>query len=97
MVLKSVDDDGFYYYVQCSFYRAGAGNGHEGSYNRVAEVGWFILGENQQQVGPYTFSELSGEFDRMLFLSYLGFKIRNDCLETLCLALFFSCLNCFGE
>uniref|UniRef100_A0A2K1ZDK8 GYF domain-containing protein n=1 Tax=Populus trichocarpa TaxID=3694 RepID=A0A2K1ZDK8_POPTR len=66
---------------------SGAGNGHDGSYNRVAEVGWFILGEDQQQVGPYTFSELSGEFDRMLFLSYLVFKIRNDCLETLCLYL----------
>uniref|UniRef100_A0A3N7FJ90 Uncharacterized protein n=1 Tax=Populus trichocarpa TaxID=3694 RepID=A0A3N7FJ90_POPTR len=38
---------------------SGAGNGHDGSYNRVAEVGWFILGEDQQQVGPYTFSELS--------------------------------------
>jgi hypothetical protein len=75
--------------IMCNvlFYRAGAGNGHDGSYNRVAEVGWFILGEDQQQVGPYTFSELSGEFDRMLFLSYLVFKIRNDCLETLCLYL----------
>ncbi|KAL9402269.1 hypothetical protein Peur_006118 [Populus x canadensis] len=41
---------------------SGAGNGHDGSYNRVAEVGWFILGEDQQQVGPYTFSELSEHF-----------------------------------
>ncbi|KAL9365115.1 hypothetical protein Peur_042988 [Populus x canadensis] len=41
---------------------SGAGNGHDGSYNRVAEIGWFILGEDQQQVGPYTFSELSEHF-----------------------------------
>lgn len=46
----------------CSFYCAGAGDCYDDSYNMAAEVGWFILGEDQQQVGPYTFSELSGEF-----------------------------------
>ncbi|KAJ6350470.1 hypothetical protein OIU78_006605 [Salix suchowensis] len=41
---------------------SGAGDCYDGSYNMVAEVGWFILGEDQQQVGPYTFSELSEHF-----------------------------------
>lgn len=45
-----------------SFYCTGAGNGYDGNYNTVAEVGWYILGEDQQQVGPYVFSELRGEF-----------------------------------
>lgn len=34
----------------------------EGSYGTVGEVGWYILGENQQLVGPYASSELRGEF-----------------------------------
>jgi len=29
---------------------------------KVTEVGWYVLGEDQQQVGPYAFSELRGEF-----------------------------------
>ncbi|KAJ6726811.1 SPLICING FACTOR U2AF-ASSOCIATED PROTEIN 2 [Salix purpurea] len=41
---------------------SGAGDCYDGSYNMVAEVGWFILGEDQQQIGPYTFSELSEHF-----------------------------------
>lgn len=28
----------------------------------TTEVGWYILGENQEQVGPYVSSELLGEF-----------------------------------
>lgn len=28
----------------------------------VSEVGWYILGNNQENVGPYAFSELQGEF-----------------------------------
>lgn len=27
----------------------------------AAEVGWFILGENQENVGPYALSELQGD------------------------------------
>ncbi|KAG6760024.1 hypothetical protein POTOM_036523 [Populus tomentosa] len=41
---------------------SGAGNGYDGNYNTVAEVGWYILGEDQQQVGPYVFSELREHF-----------------------------------
>ncbi|KAH8496778.1 hypothetical protein H0E87_019502 [Populus deltoides] len=41
---------------------SGAGNGYDGNYNIVAEVGWYILGEDQQQVGPYVFSELREHF-----------------------------------
>ncbi|CAJ1976332.1 unnamed protein product [Sphenostylis stenocarpa] len=29
---------------------------------KVTEVGWFVLGEDQQQVGPYAFSELRQHF-----------------------------------
>lgn len=49
----------------CSFYCTGEGNGSAGNYNTVAEVGWYILGEDQQQVGPYVFSELCGEFSSL--------------------------------
>ncbi|KAJ6312012.1 hypothetical protein OIU77_013712 [Salix suchowensis] len=41
---------------------SGEGNGSVGNYNTVAEVGWYILGEDQQQVGPYVFSELCEHF-----------------------------------
>lgn len=34
----------------------------EGKPETLSEVGWFILGENQQHLGPYAFSELRGEF-----------------------------------
>ncbi|KAG8639882.1 splicing factor U2AF-associated protein 2 isoform X2 [Manihot esculenta] len=34
----------------------------EGSYGTVGEVGWYILGENQQLVGPYASSELREHF-----------------------------------
>ena len=37
-------------------------SGTENSLDAVAEVGWYILGEDQQNVGPYAFSELCGEF-----------------------------------
>lgn len=42
-----------------------------GSAEPNAEVGWYILGENQQHVGPYVSSELLGE---------LKFVIRNCCI-----------------
>ncbi|KAF9674521.1 hypothetical protein SADUNF_Sadunf10G0135800 [Salix dunnii] len=41
---------------------SGEGNGCDGNYNTVTEVGWYILGEDQQQVGPYVFSELCEHF-----------------------------------
>uniref|UniRef100_A0A6N2NE79 RRM domain-containing protein n=1 Tax=Salix viminalis TaxID=40686 RepID=A0A6N2NE79_SALVM len=41
---------------------SGEGNGSVGNYNTVAEAGWYILGEDQQQVGPYVFSELREHF-----------------------------------
>ncbi|KAB5538616.1 hypothetical protein DKX38_016149 [Salix brachista] len=41
---------------------SGEGNGSVGNYNTVVEVGWYILGEDQQQVGPYVFSELCEHF-----------------------------------
>lgn len=34
---------------------------NDGDYETIAEVGWYILGDNQQNVGPYAFSELRGE------------------------------------
>ncbi|KAF9677006.1 hypothetical protein SADUNF_Sadunf08G0062400 [Salix dunnii] len=65
---------------------SGTGDCHDGSYNMAAEVGWFILGEDQQQVGPYTFSELSGElcsaYYRMLFLSFLEHFLNGYLLES---------------
>ncbi|BFG37391.1 hypothetical protein CerSpe_236650 [Prunus speciosa] len=36
--------------------------GMEGQPETLSEVGWFILGENQQHVGPYAFSELREHF-----------------------------------
>ena len=29
---------------------------------KITEVGWYVLGEDQQQIGPYAFSELRGEW-----------------------------------
>ncbi|CAK7325988.1 unnamed protein product [Dovyalis caffra] len=40
----------------------GAENDNDGNYNTAVEVGWYILGEDQQQVGPYVFSELREHF-----------------------------------
>ncbi|KAK9292103.1 hypothetical protein L1049_020061 [Liquidambar formosana] len=40
----------------------GAENSFDGSSETVSEVGWYILGENQQHVGPYAFSELREHF-----------------------------------
>lgn len=42
---------------------------------KATEVGWYVLGEDQQQVGPYAFSELRGELfaslsDTIIFFSY---------------------------
>lgn len=34
---------------------------NDGDYETITEVGWYILGDNQQNVGPYAFSELRGE------------------------------------
>ncbi|GLT95574.1 hypothetical protein SLE2022_132480 [Rubroshorea leprosula] len=42
--------------------QSGTGNGADGNIEAVAEVGWFVLGENQQHVGPYAFSELREHF-----------------------------------
>lgn len=36
--------------------------GLSGTLGAVAEVGWYILGEDQQNIGPYAISELRGEF-----------------------------------
>lgn len=44
------------------FIVVGVEHSSDGNYNAGAEVGWYILGENQQNVGPYAFSELCGEF-----------------------------------
>ncbi|KAL7198427.1 hypothetical protein ACSBR2_020840 [Camellia fascicularis] len=37
-------------------------NSFDGNYERTTEVGWYILGEDQQHIGPYTFSELCEHF-----------------------------------
>ena len=42
----------------------------DGRSDSTAEVGWYILGENQEHVGPYVSSELLGEFK---------FGLRNCC------------------
>lgn len=41
------------------FVGAESGSGNEGSTNG-SEVGWFILSEDQQHIGPYAVSELRG-------------------------------------
>ncbi|XP_038703687.1 HIV Tat-specific factor 1 homolog isoform X2 [Tripterygium wilfordii] len=38
------------------------GSSLEGDYGAPSEVSWYILGEHQQQVGPYAFSELLEHF-----------------------------------
>ncbi|KAM3703612.1 hypothetical protein ACJW31_04G110500 [Castanea mollissima] len=35
---------------------------NDGDYETITEVGWYILGDNQQNVGPYAFSELREHF-----------------------------------
>ncbi|XVE90694.1 hypothetical protein DITRI_Ditri20bG0097500 [Diplodiscus trichospermus] len=37
-------------------------SGTQNSLDAVAEVGWYILGEDQQNIGPYAFSELCEHF-----------------------------------
>ncbi|XP_058005506.1 splicing factor U2AF-associated protein 2 isoform X2 [Hevea brasiliensis] len=49
-------------YKQPQYYQQTSGNSFEGSYGQVVEVGWYILGENQQHVGPYASSELHDHF-----------------------------------
>lgn len=40
----------------------------DASYAVATEVGWYILGENQEHVGPYALSELQGDsFDVVCF------------------------------
>nr|BAJ53149.1 JHL23J11.4 [Jatropha curcas] len=39
-----------------------SGHGFEGTHSAVEEVGWYILGENQQHLGPYASSELREHF-----------------------------------
>lgn len=43
-------------------FSAGMDNNPAGNPETVTEAGWYILGEDQQHVGPYAFSELRGEF-----------------------------------
>lgn len=43
------------------FLFVGMDNNSVGNLEMVTEAGWYILGENQQHVGPYAFSELRGE------------------------------------
>lgn len=38
-------------------------------------MGWFVLGEDQQQLGPYAFSELRGEFSNDSINFYFHFDI----------------------
>ncbi|XP_059438046.1 splicing factor U2AF-associated protein 2 [Corylus avellana] len=40
----------------------GAEHSVDGNCEAVTEVGWYVLGENQQNVGPYAFSELREHF-----------------------------------
>lgn len=57
-------------------------NGHEtqqeevdhSSCANVSEVGWYVLGENQQQIGPYVFSELRGEFSYLHLLHHRAYS-----------------------
>jgi len=45
----------------------------------VAEVGWYILGENQQQLGPYVFSEVKGNFtSQILTKQSLVFMLKSN-------------------
>lgn len=46
--------------ISFSFF-LGMDNNSVGNSEMVTEAGWYILGENQQHVGPYAFSELRGE------------------------------------
>ncbi|GLT68471.1 hypothetical protein SLA2020_406970 [Shorea laevis] len=39
----------------------GAEHSFDGNCEAISEVGWYILGENQQHVGPYALSELRGK------------------------------------
>lgn len=43
------------------FFFVGMDNSSVGNSGMVTEAGWYILGEDQQHVGPYAFSELRGE------------------------------------
>lgn len=40
---------------------AGEGNGVQTNLEVNNEVGWYVLGLDQQQIGPYTSAELKGE------------------------------------
>ncbi|KAF2295695.1 hypothetical protein GH714_033630 [Hevea brasiliensis] len=62
--MSSEDGSQDHQYQQPRYYQqtSGAGNSFEGSYGQVVEVGWYILGENQQHVGPYASSELHDHF-----------------------------------
>ncbi|KAF8402396.1 hypothetical protein HHK36_013351 [Tetracentron sinense] len=40
----------------------GSENDRDANSETITEVGWYILGENQEQVGPYAFSELQEHF-----------------------------------
>lgn len=42
---------------------------------KATEVGWYVLGEDQQQVGPYAFSELRGELFASLSDTIIFFLI----------------------
>lgn len=46
--------------ITCVFLTIGA-RVVDGLTPAATDVGWYILGENQQNLGPYTFSELCGK------------------------------------
>lgn len=42
-------------------------------------MGWYVLGEDQQQVGPYAFSELRGEFFNIMCIFFFEwFCVSNE-------------------
>lgn len=46
----------------------------EANYTAASEVGWYMLGENQEHIGPYALSELQGELFFFYFLKRLAFS-----------------------
>ncbi|XP_021636865.2 uncharacterized protein LOC110632827 isoform X2 [Hevea brasiliensis] len=60
--MSSEDGSQDHQHQQPQYYQQSSGNIMEGSYGTVVEVGWYILGENQQHIGPYASSELREHF-----------------------------------
>ena len=42
----------------------------------TGEVGWYVLGPNQETVGPYALTELRGEHLLLSHSNYVHFKLR---------------------